>query len=211
MERKGLRYRINQITEDQGSWWIYKSVLIRHSLIRIFSGWRTKFMGFIKGIQIGENCEFYGVPYFYRNPKSTISIGNNCTLRSDRITNLIGLNHKCILATRTPGASITIGKNSGMSGVSLVAFKEIKIGDNVLIGANSTIVDGDGHFDLGKTEPKSVVINDNVWIGANCTILKGIEIGKNSIIGANSLVITNIPDNVIAIGNPCRVISNISK
>jgi acetyltransferase-like isoleucine patch superfamily enzyme len=123
----------------------------------------------------------------------------------------MGLNHKCILATRTEGAFIEIGHNSGMSGVSLVAFKEIKIGNNVLIGANSSIIDGDGHFELGKTEPKSVLINDNVWIGANCTILKGVEIGKNSIIGANSLVITSIPENVVALGNPCRVISKISQ
>jgi acetyltransferase-like isoleucine patch superfamily enzyme len=51
-----------------------------------------------------------------------------------------------------------------------------------------------------------VIIHDNVWIGLNTVVLKGVEIGMNSIIGANSLVLKSIPPNVIAGGNPCKVL-----
>ena len=51
-----------------------------------------------------------------------------------------------------------------------------------------------------------MIIEDNVWIGVNTTILKGVTIGENSIIGANSLVVKDIPPNVIAGGNPCKVL-----
>ena len=77
-------------------------------------------------------------------------------------------------------------------------------------GANVTIMDGDAHQDdsrAGKNAP--IVIEDNVWIGANATILKGVTIGRNSLIGAGSVVVKSIPENVIAAGNPCRVIKSL--
>lgn len=78
------------------------------------------------------------------------------------------------------------------------------------VGANVTIMDGDAHQDdprAGKNAP--IVIEDNVWIGANATILKGVTIGRNSLIGAGSVVVKSIPENVIAAGNPCRVIKSL--
>jgi acetyltransferase-like isoleucine patch superfamily enzyme len=54
-----------------------------------------------------------------------------------------------------------------------------------------------------------VVIGDNVWLGVNSVVLKGVTIGKNSVIGANSVVTRDIPPNVIAAGNPCKVIKQI--
>lgn len=54
--------------------------------------------------------------------------------------------------------------------------------------------------------PAPVVIGDNVWIGGGAIILPGVTIGNNAVIGAGSVVTKDIPDNVIAVGNPCRVI-----
>ena len=142
-------------------------------------------------------------------PFSSIQIGENCGFRSDHTSNLIGVNHKCIISTLRQGAVIKIGKNSRFSGVSIGAAKEIIIGNNVLCGANSIITDNDWHSDRSNTLPKSTIIEDNVWIGVNTTILKGVTIGENSIIGANSLVVKDIPANVIAGGNPCRVLKQI--
>ncbi len=206
MQTKGFKYRYNQLTEDNCSWLVHWFIRKRHECLRIVSGVRVKLIARIVGVQIGRDSVFYGVPYFFRAPKSTISIVKNCAFRSDKTTNLIGLNHKCIIATRTEGAIIKMGTNCRMSGVSLGAWKEIRLGNNVLIGANTIIIDGDGHNDRNNSHAKAIIIHDNVWIGANCTILKGIEIGKNSIIGANSVVTKNIPENVIAVGNPCLVI-----
>jgi len=75
------------------------------------------------------------------------------------------------------------------------------------------IIDTDFHHsDPGKRyeneniPARPIIIEDNVFIGTNCMILKGITIGKSSVIGANSVVFTSIPENSIAIGNPCKVI-----
>lgn len=56
---------------------------------------------------------------------------------------------------------------------------------------------------------RPVLIEDGVWIGGGSTILPGVTIGKNSVIGAGSVVVKDIPANSIAVGNPCRVIKNI--
>ena len=58
---------------------------------------------------------------------------------------------------------------------------------------------------------KDVYIGDNVWIGAGVIIVPGIRIGKNSVIGAGSVVTKDIPDNVVAVGNPCKILRKISE
>ena len=59
--------------------------------------------------------------------------------------------------------------------------------------------------------PKPVKIGNNVWIGSDTTILPGVTIGDNSVIGAKSLVVKDIPENVIAIGSPCRQIKETKR
>ena len=76
----------------------------------------------------------------------------------------------------------------------------IEVGDNFFANYNLTILD------VGK-----VVIGDNVWIGGNAVILPGVTIGSGVVIGAGSVVAKSIPDNVIAAGNPCRVIREITE
>ena len=72
------------------------------------------------------------------------------------------------------------------------------------------ITDSDWHTDDPRTGPdKAVIIEDNVWLGYGVKILKGVHIGKNSVIGAGSIVTKNIPANVIAAGNPCKVIKQL--
>ena len=58
---------------------------------------------------------------------------------------------------------------------------------------------------------KTVHIGENVWIGAGTIIVPGVTIGKNSVIGAGSVVVKDIPDNVVAVGNPCRVLRKIEE
>lgn len=59
-------------------------------------------------------------------------------------------------------------------------------------------------------EPKSITIKDNVWLGVNSIILKGVTIGRNTVIGANSVVVKAIPSNVVASGNPAKVIRKLT-
>lgn len=171
-----------------------------------WSKFRVRISGGIRGIHIKSGSRFFGVPKFHRYWYSTIEIGKHCTFRSDQSSNLIGVNHRCILSTNRENSRIIIGDNCGFSGVSIGAAKEIIIGNNVLCGANVVITDFDWHEGISGTEAERVVIGDNVWIGLNSVVLKGVEIGENTIIGANSLVVKSIPANVVAGGNPCRVL-----
>ena len=62
----------------------------------------------------------------------------------------------------------------------------------------------------GLFNDKPINIGDNVWLGANVTVLPGVTIGKNSVIGAGSIVTKDIPENVVAVGNPCKVVRPIT-
>jgi len=176
------------------------------SCFTAWSGFIVSISSFCRGIGIKKGCRFFGVPRFHRDFFSSIEIGENCVFRSDQSSNLIGVNHRCILSTHGKDAKIKIGDNCGFSGVSIGAAREIRIGNNVLCGANVVITDFDWHLNISNTQPEAVTIHDNVWIGLNTVVLKGVEIGENSIVGANSLVVRSIPPNVIAGGNPCKVL-----
>lgn len=86
----------------------------------------------------------------------------------------------------------------------------IIFGCNVELGPGVSVISSNHQSDnLRKhVKGKPITIGNNVWIGANATILPEVSIGNNVIIGANSLVSKNIPDNSIAVGNPCKVIKN---
>ena len=100
--------------------------------------------------------------------------------------------------------------------LTLVDDTDIFIGDSVMIGPNVTIATA-GHPidpDLRKRVAQfniPVHIGNNVWIGAGAIVLPGVKIGENSVIGAGSVVTKDIPANVIAVGNPCRVLREIGE
>jgi len=100
---------------------------------------------------------------------------------------------------------------------SLIADEaSIHIGKNAVAGVNLSIQTSDGHClnpnirHTGYFPKYSVTIGENVFIGDNVTILKGVNIGKNTVIGAGSVVTGIIPENVMAAGNPCKVIHPLS-
>jgi len=170
--------------------------------------WRAAYWG----VTLGRDAHFSGKCYFKRYPGTKITIGNNCTFLSKATANLIGINRPCIISTNHSGhmATIEIGDHCGFSGTVIGAFKSIKLGNNVRCGANTLITDADWHLDDPRSgEPREVVIEDNVWLGVNSVVLKGVTIGANTVIGANSVVTKNIPANVIAGGNPCKVIREL--
>lgn len=185
---------------------------------KVSSSWIGRFVCRLKGVRFGNNCSFYGIPVFRRYPGSRITIGENVTFRSDFVSNLIGVNRRCIIATHTEGAEIAIGDNCGLSGTVIGAREKVILGKGVLCGANVLITDFDWHnIDPGlRRRPyqgaaSPVIIEDNVWLGINVVVLKGATIGENSVIGANSVVTKDIPANVIAGGNPCKVIKKLHK
>ena len=120
------------------------------------------------------------------------------------------------IEARGHDSKVIIGNNVAINNsFSAVALSTIIIDDNVLIGESCSIIDTDGHFlspekrNDQNPPTKQVHIKHNVFIGSNVVILKGVTIGENTIIGNSSVVTKNIPANVIAAGNPARIIRNL--
>jgi acetyltransferase-like isoleucine patch superfamily enzyme len=165
-----------------------------------------------KGVITRGFILFDGIPHvsINSNKRGNISVGSNCRFNSNKRSNLIGINRKCFISIHNRNAKIHIGDNCGFSSTSIGCFTSIQIDDFVQVGANTLITDSDWHLEDKRVgPPKKVHIKKNAWIGYNSIILKGVTIGENSIIGAGSVVTRNIPDNVIAAGNPCVVIKKI--
>ena len=99
-----------------------------------------------------------------------------------------------------------------MSGTVISAAGSIEIGSKVICGANVTITDTDWHDvkrsqnNLGPPQPAPVSIGSNVWLGLNVVVLKGVTIGDNTVIAANSVVTKDLPENVIAAGQPAKIV-----
>jgi acetyltransferase-like isoleucine patch superfamily enzyme len=172
------------------------------------------------GIIIGRNCTF-------RHP-SILRIGNHVTIDDNCLLDARGtgqkgivLHDKAIINRGTTiqsksgdieiGKSVAIGANS-----SLVSWDGIKIGDGVAIAAGCYISAGDydtSDLNTPVIEQEAItkgpiIIEDNVWIATRVTILDGVQIGRDSIIYAGSVVTENIPQRSIVHGNPAKVIFN---
>ncbi len=91
----------------------------------------------------------------------------------------------------------------------------MKIGDNVLIGPNVSLLTATHPLHPSQRIEEweyalPITIGNNVWIGGNVVVNPGVTIGDNSVIGSGSVVTKNIPANVIAVGNPCKVLREIT-
>lgn len=114
------------------------------------------------------------------------------------------------------GAHVHLGESVYANfNLTLVDDGHIYIGDKTMIGPNVTIATA-GHPILPELRERALQFNvdvhigKNVWIGAGAIIVPGVTIGDNSVIGAGSVVTKDIPANVVAVGNPCRVMREIS-
>jgi maltose O-acetyltransferase len=115
------------------------------------------------------------------------------------------------------GAHIRIGRNGFVNyGCVFLDCNIVTIGDDAQIGPGVHI-----YTALHPLEPearrsglelaKPVTIGNNVWLGGKCVVCPGVKIGDNSVIGAGSVVVKDVPENCVAVGNPCRVIRRLSE
>jgi len=162
-------------------------------------------------IDIGKACWFDGAIHFKRHPNSSMVIGNGCGFLSHPHSNLVGINRPCVISTLKERAELSIGKNCGLSGTVIACAKNIRLGCNVRCGANTLINDTDWHTDDSRTERDAPVdIADNVWLGVNVIVLKGVNIGSGTLVGAGSVVNKSLPNGVVAAGVPARVIRRLT-
>ena len=113
------------------------------------------------------------------------------------------------------GKQISVGRRFFANfNLTVLDEAQVTIGDDCFIGPNVSIYTACHSTDPVERNTRRewaepVTIGDNVWIGGSVTILPGVSIGNNVTIGAGSVVAKDIPDNVVAVGNPCKVIKNL--
>lgn len=141
--------------------------------------------------------------------------------RSSILKELLGTCHP--LTFIEPSFRCDYGFNIHTHGLAVINYNCVILDTSpVHIGANAFIAPGvclacSGHAILSKQRAegigtsKPITIQDDVWIGANATVCGGVTIGKGSIIGAGSVVNKDIPEGVIAVGNPCKVLREITE
>lgn len=114
------------------------------------------------------------------------------------------------------GYNIEIGDNFYANhNLLILDANKVKFGDNVFIGPNCGFYTSSHPLDYptrnkGLEYANPIIVGNNVWFGGNVVVLPGVKIGDNTVIGAGSVVTKDIPSGVVAVGNPCRVIKNIT-
>ncbi len=119
------------------------------------------------------------------------------------------------LITTRPEATIRIGANARLNGCTLIAADRIDVGADCVLGSCEVR----DHLDYSESPvdrrqppaPQPVLIEDNVWIGGQVSVLPGVRIGRDSVIGIQAVVLSDIPAGVIAGGNPARVLRALER
>lgn len=115
------------------------------------------------------------------------------------------------------GYNIEIGDNVFINyNCTMLDCNKIKIGNNVLIAPNVQFYAATHpvEYEIRLQELEMaypIIVEDNVWIGGGAIICPGVKIGKNTVIGAGSVVVKDIPANCVAVGNPCKVIKHLEE
>ena len=223
---KSKRKKYQDLVVGQAGWWQLVRYELIASLLRHTPGalglfLRAKFYPVLLG-KCGRNV-FFGSDITLRHPHK-IQIGNNVVIDDGCVLDAKGLANDGI----TIGNGVFIGRQTSLNtkdgdiqledGVNIGAFctvfsaSQVRCGKNTLIAAYSYLVGG-GH-DMPDTETAvitqdrpslGITIGDNGWIGTGVSILDGVTIGHDVVIGANSVVTTNIEDFAVAAGSPAVI------
>lgn len=206
----------------------YKIFRLTRLLRSLFYKYYNRLWFSVMEIEYGKNMQIRNK--IYVSGMGRLIIGDDFLCSSGDGINPICRNIRGEFCLGAPTARIEIGDRVGMSSVCLWADELITIGNDVNIGGDTIIMDHDAHphhylirrrgesrkrLQYGEYASSimkaPVFIEDDVWIGARCIILKGVHIGARSIIAAGSVVTKDVPADVIAGGNPCRVIKDLPK
>lgn len=153
---------------------------------------------------VGKGMQMYdGLPQIFGN--LTLVLGEDVTIHGT--STFIG-------AKVFERPTLRVGNNTHLgSQLGIVVGRDVTIGDNVLIANGVSIFSYDQHpanpaerhLPAPPESSRPVVIEDNVWIGAKSVIMKGVTIGKNSVVAGGSVVTLKVPPDSLVIGNPARV------
>jgi acetyltransferase-like isoleucine patch superfamily enzyme len=208
--RRGLRHLLSGSIVGV----VYEKVFLYAvpETLGVFSLWYYR--AIYRGFSFGAGIKCWGRIFVTKSPHSRIRFGNGVRLGSDFARAGIALYSRCKFIVSGQGR-IEIGDRAALSGTSITCRStSVTIGPGTMIAPNVIIVDSDFHArwppdDRTNSAPlteEAVIIGPNVWRGMNTLVLKGVTIGENSIIAAGSVIVRDIPANVVAAGNPAKVV-----
>ena len=176
------------------------------------------------GVQVGSKARFCGDVSFCINRISKVVFGKGLIITGGYNINALSPSERSYILVRK-NTELIIGNNCGFSSICISVHDSIRIGNNVIIGANTRLNDSNDHCinylerrmereckDWSKLniDHAPIVIEDDVFIGAHCIISKGITIGARSIVAAGSVVVKSIPSDEVWGGNPAKFIKKLS-
>ncbi|MBP1920097.1 acyltransferase [Youngiibacter multivorans] len=176
----------------------------------------------INGIKYNKGLRVRGKVYYIQHSKeSSVEIGSNVFINSAPKANPIGFVDRVNIQMVDSGKLI-IGDNCGISNCAFTCSNQIQLGNHVLLGAGCKLFDTDfhaldyherikGNYKGAPIKTSPIIIEEGVFVGAGSIILKGVTIGRHSIIGAGSVVTKNIPPGEVWAGNPATFVRKIEE
>lgn len=148
---------------------------------------------------VGLFTRVYGRPYVFN--KGTLTIGERVLIWSTIARTELAV---------FQGATLEIGDRTSINyGTSIAATGSVRLGHDCRLGTHVMIMDNDFHEIEDRSvmpQPRPVVIEDNAWLANRALILPGVTIGHDSVVGAGSVVMTDVPPRCVVLGNPARVV-----
>ncbi len=171
------------------------------------------------GVHTSGLVNMSGFPMVFVHKSSTVRFGKKVSLVSMSKGTSLGVSRRSIIRTLSCGAWVEIGDDTGLSGVTICSVNKISIGERCLIGADVLIIDTDFHPPEilnrryaeipNRDRDHEISIGNDVFIGARSIILKGVQIGDGSVIGAGSVVTGNVPPRSVFAGNPAVFLRSV--
>ena len=179
------------------------------SLIRTAAAMYVKARGGV----IGRDVILNGFPTIRRKGSGRVIIGDGVTLNTARWSNWLATSGSMMLSVED-GAVLELKRGCGVSASQIIANVGIEIGEEALIGAGCLLCDSDMHeVPLGSGKPIAMApirIGARAFIGARCIILKGVTIGEGAVVGAGSVVTSEVPAHTLAAGNPAKILRDLA-
>lgn len=183
--------------------------------------WSRSVTGYlrVRGVDVGRECSFYGMPRVRRVRGASISMGDRCVVRSASGSNPFSRGMPTVLSAVTPGAVLSLGECVGASDTVIVCAKRVHIGSGTLLGAETLVTDTDAHpacpecRSAGRSPSTGEVhIGRECFIGARSVVLKGVTLAPGTCVGAGSILTKGRGEmSGVLVGIPARVVRQSSR
>ncbi len=172
---------------------------------------------FAHGARIGPGLRVRGPLRLHCHRTGSIRIGQACRIQSGFAGNAVGGEGRMEIWVG-PGASLAIGDGVGLSNSTIVCAESVRIEDGAVVGGGARVYDTNFHslHAHERSRPRNpgartapVVVGREAFVGGHCIILKGVRVGSGSVVGAGSVIRSDVPDGQVWAGNPARFVRSL--